>query len=52
MYNVNINNTNKLHNLEFKKNKLKNHYKNNPLPSTLWNILNILKEINLFKNKN
>ena len=44
MYNTN--NPNYLYNLNSKKNNLKNRYRNNPRPSTLFDILNILKEIN------
>ena len=50
MYNTD--NTIYLHNLNSKKNNLKNRYKNNPRPSTLFDILNILKEINSFRSKN
>ena len=49
MYNTN--NPNYLYNLNSKKNNLKNRYRNNPRPSTLFDILNILKEINSLKKK-
>lgn len=48
MYNPNNNNLNYLNS---KKNALKFRYKNNPQPCTLFDILNILKEINSLKTK-
>ena len=51
MYNIQNNDTNNLHKLNSKKNMLKYRYKNNPCQSTLFDILNILKQINTLKTK-
>ena len=45
------NNDYDLRKLNSKKNILKYHYKNNPSQSTLFNILNTLKQINTLKTK-
>jgi hypothetical protein len=45
------NNNNYLHHLNCKKDVLKSRYISNPSPSTLFDILNILKEINSLKAK-
>lgn len=45
------NDMNYLNQLHSKKNNLKYRYRNNPCQSTLFDILNILKEINSLKAK-
>lgn len=50
MYRKN-NDTNYLNQLNSKKNNLKHTYKNNPQTSILFDILNILKEINSIQSK-
>lgn len=45
------NDTNYLNQLNHKKNNLKHRYRNNPQPSTLFDILNILKEIHSIRSK-
>lgn len=52
MYNIqDTNNDYDLHRLNSKKNILKYRYKNNPCQSTLFDILNTLKQISTLKIK-